>query len=525
MSELPGPAGRESATARLPGGEESRRQLRGGKNWLQELLEGEKQVLEMIATNAPIASGLDAVSRVIEAGHALAEELSFQASHDTLTGLYNRDAFERRLHELLDDARQKAREHALCYLDLDQFKVINDSCGHAAGDELLRQLGSRLRSQVVKPDMLARLGGDEFGVLLKNCSLVRAKRQAAALRRTIKDFRFRWQDEEFSIGVSIGLVRIVESSESTADILRAADSACYAAKDEGRNRIRTYRPDDTDLVRRSGEMRWVNRIRLALEEGRFGLDYQPIVPVCGPPAGGAFIELLLRMEAEDGRRIGPDAFLGAAERFHLATLLDSWVVAAASDWLKGHPQHLEQVAMCSINLSGQSLTDRDFLRFVLRELEAKQIPPEKLCFEITETTAIANLPHAEQFIRVLRTLGCRFALDDFGTGFSSFAYLKSLPVDYLKIDGMFVVGLLEDRFDLAVIRQIVELSQVIGKQTIAEFVESDLILSKLEQIGVDYAQGYAVGRPQPLETMTLPLAPVATPSSSASVPRQLELRF
>ncbi len=482
--------------------------------------------LEMMARMIHLAGIAIERHRADEAARELTEKLSFQASHDALTGLYNRYQLEHRLDRLLGDARRHGREHALCYMDLDQFKIINDSCGHVAGDELLKQLATELRRKLVGHGMLARLGGDEFGALLENCSLARAKRKADDLRRTIEDFRFCWQGKDFQVGASIGLVPIVASSESTSGILRAADAACYAAKDEGRNRIRTFRPDDVELVRRSGEMRWVNRIRLALEQDRFHLDCQPITSLRGPHPHGAYFELLLRMEGEDGHRFAPESFLPAAERYNLATLLDRWVIGAACDWLRSQSRHLEHIHLCSINLSGQSLADKDFLRFILCELEEKQIPPEKICFEITETAAIADLAHATQFIRALRILGCRFALDDFGTGFSSFAYLKNLPVDYLKIDGIFVVGVLEERFDLAVIRSIVELSQLVGKRTVAEFVENDHILRKLEDIGVDFAQGYAVGRPQPLETMTLPEPAVTDYSGpSAAGSRQLALRW
>ena len=447
--------------------------------------------------------------RAEDIARELSEKLSFQASHDALTGLLNRYEFEHQLRQLLADAARHRHEHALCYMDLDQFKIINDSCGHAAGDEMLRQLGHLMRDNVFQRDIVARLGGDEFGVLLEHCSLPRAKKVAANLLRQIADFRFQWQGKSFSIGASIGLVPIVESSAGVTDVLRVADSACYVAKDEGRNRIRTYRTDDAELVRRSGEMRWVNRIRLALEEDRFQLDFQPIVPVAAPASPDAsrssgFFELLLRLEDESGRRIPPDAFMPAAERYNLATQIDNWVLRSAFDWLASHPQHLDRICQCSINLSGQSLGDLDFLRRVLRLLEEKKIAPERICFEITETAAIANLAQATHFIRSLRTLGCRFALDDFGTGFSSFAYLKNLPVDFLKIDGMFVIDVLKDRFDRAVVRSIVEIAEVTGKQTIAESVESATILDKLKTLGVDYAQGNGICRPRTLERFTLP---------------------
>ncbi len=455
-----------------------------------------------------------------ESARELTEKLAHQASHDALTGLLNRCELERRLKRLLDDARRHGRDHALCYLDLDQFKIINDSCGHAAGDELLRQLGSLLRREVFQRDIVARLGGDEFGVLLEDCSLARAKEVADTLRRAVADFRFSWLGRSFAVGVSIALVPITPASDSLTGILKAADSACYVAKDEGRNRIHTYRADDAELVRRSGEMRWVNEIRIALEENRFRLVVQPIVAVGVPPERGERFELLLRIENEDGRLVTPDAFLPAAERYDLATRLDVWVLNAAFDWLRSDPQHLDAARLCSINLSGQSLGDLEFLKLIIRGLEEQQIPPEKICFEITETTAIANLALATRFIRSLRSLGCHFALDDFGTGFSSFAYLKSLPVDFLKIDRIFVQGVIEDRVDLAVIRSMVEIGKLTGKRTIAEGVESESVLKMLEQIGVDYAQGYHLGRPQPLEDFSrMQALRVADSASEVGAPR------
>ncbi len=449
------------------------------------------------------------VERRLAEGEAneLAEMLSYQASHDALTGLLNRYEFENRLEYLLQDAREHSREHALCYMDLDQFKIINDRCGHVAGDELLRQLAGELCDEVAQPEVatdhhtVARLGGDEFGLLLENCSLVRARQIAEGLLRRIEGFRFLWQGKRFAVGASVGLVSIDETSDSASGLLRAADSACYVAKDGGRHRIHVYRLDDAELVRRSGEMRWVNRIRRALEENRFYLDYQPIVGIQRSPGSEGFVEFLLRMEDEAGHRISPDAFMPAAERYQIATRLDEWVLRSAFDWVRSNPG---QVPLCSINLSGQSLGDLDFLRFVLRQFEETQIPPHKVCFEITETAAIANLALATHFLETLRSLGCRFALDDFGTGFSSFAYLKKLPVDFLKIDGLFVRGLADDRFDLAVIRSIVEIGRVLGKRTVAESVENDTVLRRLETIGVDYAQGDGIRPPEPLETFDWP---------------------
>jgi diguanylate cyclase (GGDEF)-like protein len=430
----------------------------------------------------------------------MAQQMAHQATHDALTGLINRSEFEFRLQRVLTTSRTEEVEHALCYLDLDQFKVINDTCGHVAGDELLRQLGGILRERIRKRDSLARLGGDEFGILMEHCSLDEAQRVATAVRRAIEDFRFLWENKNFNVGVSIGLVPVTEHSKSITDVLSAADAACYAAKDSGRNRVHVHREDDAELARRHGEMQWVSRIHRALEEERFQLEFQPIVPISTPINGREHYELLIRMQ-DDDRMVPPGAFLPAAERYHLATKVDRWVIYNACNWLAQHPEHLDRLHLCGINLSGHSLGDEEFLMFVAREMEQAKIPPSKICFEITETAAIANLSSATRFIKALKLQGCRFALDDFGSGFSSFAYLKNLPVDFLKIDGVFVKDIVEDPIDFAMVKSINEIGQVMGKQTIAEFVENADILEKLREIGVDYAQGYGMGRPQPMGAM------------------------
>jgi len=442
--------------------------------------------------------------RDITETHTLAEKLSYQASHDALTGLINRREFERRLQRVLKTARIEKTEHALCYMDLDQFKVINDTCGHVAGDELLRQLGAVLQARARKRDTVARLGGDEFGVLMEHCSLEDAERVADTFRSAIEKFRFQWENKAFTIGVSIGLVPITETSESMVHVMSAADSACYAAKDQGRNRILVYRLDDAALSRRHGEMQRVTQINWALGEDRFRLYCQPIIPVAGGDEG-AHYELLLRMEDEEGHLVPPGNFLPAAERYNLATKLDRWVVGTGFDWLSRHPGQLESLGVCAINLSGQSLGDEEFLTFMVGQFEKVDIPPEKICFEITETAAIANLATATGFMVKLKELGCKFALDDFGSGLSSFAYLKNLPVDYLKIDGVFVKDIPDDPIDFAMVKSINEIGQLMGIKTIAEFVENDAILEKLRGLGVDYAQGYGIGKPRPLDELLVSL--------------------
>jgi diguanylate cyclase (GGDEF)-like protein/PAS domain S-box-containing protein len=445
-------------------------------------------------------------STVIDVTEAreLSEQLSYQASHDALTDLLNRRAFEQRLQQLLETAKAENVEHALCYLDLDQFKVINDTCGHIAGDELLRQFGYLLKQHIRGRDTLARLGGDEFGILLERCSVREAKRVTAAVQKAVDRFRFQWEDKSFSVGASIGVVPINESSENMEGVLSMADAACYAAKDSGFNRMHIYQADDVALAKRRGEMQWVTVINRALEEGRFQPYFQSFVPLSSGDDHSEGYELLLRMREEDGCIIAPGAFLPAAERYNLATKLDRWVVGTAFEWFSRHRDKLEQALMCSINLSGNSLGDSDFLQYVIGQLEEKNLPPKKICFEVTETAAISNLTNATNFIKALKKRGCRFALDDFGSGLSSFAYLKNLPVYFLKIDGMFVKDILDDPVHLAMVKSINDMGHVMGKQTIAEFVENDAILDKLKEVGVDYAQGYGIALPRPLDELITP---------------------
>jgi diguanylate cyclase (GGDEF)-like protein/PAS domain S-box-containing protein len=440
-----------------------------------------------------------AVKDVTEA-HRMAQKIAHQATHDPLTGLLNRPAFEQSIQSLLESKCSDGEEHAVCYLDLDQFKVVNDTCGHVAGDELLRQLADLLSRQIRKGDTVARLGGDEFGVLMEYCTTSQARRVADALRQSVQDLRFVWDTKRFNLGVSIGLVPVNEGSGSVAAILSAADNACYAAKDAGRNRIHVYREDDAALARRRGDMQWLARINHALEDDRFHLYCQPIAPITPIAYQGAHYELLIRMEGEDGQMVLPDLFLPAVERYDLATKLDRWVINTIFEWLGRRPERLKNLFLCAINLSGRSLADCDVLDFVISQFDKCRIPPNKICFEVTETAAIANLSNASRFINALKKLGCRFALDDFGSGLSSFAYLKNLPVDFLKIDGVFVKGIADDPIDFAMVKSINEIGHAMGKQTIAEFVENEVILDKLKraEIGVDYVQGYAIGRPHPV---------------------------
>ena len=437
----------------------------------------------------------------ITEAHQLSEELSFQATHDALTGLVNRREFEARIEYALDGTWRTGKEHALCYLDLDQFKVINDTCGHIAGDELLRQIANVLKDKVRTSDTIARLGGDEFGLLMENCPLAQSQRVAESFRAAIEEFQFVWDDKRFRIGASIGLVPINRGSASVTEVLQQADTACYAAKDLGRNRVHTYLREDEELVKRHGEMQWVTKIQAALETNQFCLYVQPIVPVIGARNRYEHYEVLIRMIDVNGNEVPPGAFLPSAERYNLAAQVDRWVVSTLLDWAEQNPREFARFDMCSVNLSGLTVADESFLGYVIEKLRAAQVPSSKLCFEITETAVISNLSQATRFISTLKDLGCFFTLDDFGSGLSSFAYLKNLPVDYLKIDGMFVRHIHTDPIDRALVRSINDVGKVMGKMTIAEFVENDDIMRVLADVGVDYAQGYGVGKPFPLSQL------------------------
>ncbi|WP_454255810.1 EAL domain-containing protein [Pseudomonas sp. Marseille-Q8238] len=432
--------------------------------------------------------------------HQFVASLSWQASHDALTGLANRREFEYRVVQLLDRLEHEQRRHALMFLDLDQFKLVNDTSGHAAGDELLQQVCSALQQHLREGDTLARLGGDEFGVVLENCSAEAAERIAESLREAVQELRFAWNGRTFAITVSIGLVQISQAQDSLESLLRTADMACYTAKEKGRNRVHAYQPDDSELSQRVGEMSWVARIHQALEENRFCLFAQTIGALQDDDDGG-HIEILLRLREANGQLVAPGSFLPAAERYGLMPQIDRWVVRTTFQALADHLLHstLQDTPLCAINLSGASIGDTAFLGFLHEQFASQGIPPELICFEITETTAITNLDDATRFINELKGLGCRFSLDDFCAGMSSFMYLKHLPVDFLKIDGSFVRDMLADPIDRAMVEVINHIGHVMGKRTIAEFAESDAIIALLREIGIDYAQGYALDKPQPLD--------------------------
>jgi diguanylate cyclase (GGDEF)-like protein/PAS domain S-box-containing protein len=453
------------------------------------------------STASPIRDGSGAVSGGVLVFHDVSEarelnrRLSYHASHDVLTGLVNRREFENRMERALKSARARETSYALCCLDLDQFKIVNDTCGHSAGDALLGQVGALLKSKVRWRDTLARLGGDEFGVLLESCTLDEAMRTAEALREAVRNFKFTWEERTFRLGASVGVVPISADNADVASVLSAADSACQAAKEAGRNRVHSFEENDIDLMRRRREMQWAARINNALEEDRFELFRQTILPLQVPETG-AHYELLLRMRDESGKIVAPDQFMTAAERYGITPSIDRWVIENAFRWLVSEADEREKLAMCSINLSGQSLGDDKFLPYVIDQFHRSGLDASKICFEITETAAIASFSQANRFIQALKELGCKFALDDFGTGLSSFGYLKHFPVDFLKIDGSFVKEILHDPIDREMVRSINEIGHLTGKQTIAEFAENQEIINMLQSLGVDYAQGYGVSQPQ-----------------------------
>ncbi len=428
----------------------------------------------------------------------MAQQMAYQATYDSLTGLLNRQTFEKRLEEALQRTRAYGESHVLCYLDLDQFKVVNDTCGHRAGDQLLRQISALLHAQVRQADIISRLGGDEFGIILTHCPLTKAMQIAEELRRVIKEFRFIWHGKSFELGVSIGLVPLTAQNETLAEVLSAADAACYVAKEQGRNRVQVYRPNDRTMVQRYSEMQWVHRLMQALTEERFCLYMQDIVPVVCETPERSRAELLLRMVDEQGQLVLPGDFIPAAERYNLMPTLDRWVIRTAFTLMASGGTATDFPACVAINLSGQSLCDEQFLTFVIEQFRSSGVSPRRVCFEVTETAAIANLERATAFMRTLRDMGCQFALDDFGSGLSSFPYLKSLPVDYVKIDGRFVQGILDDPVDYSMVEAINRIGHVMGIQTIAEFVENEAIFHALRTLGVDYAQGYGIARPKPL---------------------------
>ena len=427
----------------------------------------------------------------------LMRRLTHQASRDSLTGLFNRHSFEAQVRRLIDEVDGGYANHALFYLDLDQFKIVNDTCGHVAGDELLRQLGEILHEALRSDDILARLGGDEFGVLLRRCSIDQAVKIAEKLRLSVEAFRFIWGDKVFQIGVSIGVVPVEPGVADLAALLSAADVACYAAKEAGRNRIHVYVESDDTLAHRYGEMHWATDLTRALDEDRFEIFVQPIVGLAADDPHRHW-EVLLRLRSGEGDYVNPGAFMSAAERYGLMPRIDRWVIERAFQTFSEMAAHSATNCcqdVIAINLSGASLNDASLIEFVRETQAATGMSWGRICFEITETVAIRNLHMATSLVNELRNLGCKFALDDFGSGLSSFSYLKNLPIDYLKIDGSFIMDIASDPVDRAMVEAIREVSHIMGVKTVAEWVENEETAEVLRKIGIDYAQGFFFGRP------------------------------
>ncbi|MGH8180001.1 MAG: EAL domain-containing protein, partial [Steroidobacteraceae bacterium] len=480
----------------------------------------------------------------------LKRALSYQASHDALTGLINRREFDNRLHAAVLSAQRGEGSYALLYIDLDQFKVVNDTCGHQAGDRLLRDVTGLLQARVRASDTIARLGGDEFGVLLEGCTVEQSTRIAEGVRQAIRDYRFVWGATTLSVGASVGVVQITGETESVANVMSAADIACYAAKDEGRNRVHLYESDGISHPRHR-EMHWVARVTRAAEENRLELFFQPIRPIARAGAT-AFHELTVRLRDDDGRLVAPGEFIPAAERYNVMSVIDRWVVQRAIERLKEWASRCDSartlnvsslrrapaqearaagpaamagqwngsaadaaletrqprdcsgggLPLLAVNVSGTSLNEQSFIDFVLQQVGDATLA-QALCFEITETAAVTNLSNATFVMRELKARGCKFALDDFGTGLSSFMYLKTLPVDYLKIDGQFISHVADDPVDRSMVEAICKVGKALGIETVAECVESQAVLDELRRIGIDYAQGYFLARPEPIERLTL----------------------
>jgi diguanylate cyclase (GGDEF)-like protein/PAS domain S-box-containing protein len=428
----------------------------------------------------------------------LAREMSYQASHDALTGLVNRAEFERRLETALDSARGEGVGHVVCYLDLDRFKLVNDTGGHIAGDNLLREIGALLKQRVRDSDTVARVGGDEFAMLLAGCPLDKAQQIAEDVVQAVAGHQFAWQDRVFDIGVSVGLVEVGKDSGSAESVLSAADSACYIAKQQGRGRTHVYSTRDEVTARERGEIQWLQRLQRALKENGFELYVQPIVAMGGRNRSGPAAEVLLRMRDEGGSSILPVHFLASAERYQLMSHIDRWVVQTTLTAIAGGAPHLPAGRTCNINLSAQTLGDDDFLEFVVDALDHTGVSPDRICFEVRESAVVSQLDQAQRFIAVLHGIGCRFALDNFGSGIGSFANLKNLSLDFIKIDGTFTRNLETDSVNREMVAAMVKLARTLDFQVVAEQVEDQTSFESLRDLGVDFVQGYAVERPRPL---------------------------
>jgi len=450
-------------------------------------------------------SGLVLVLHDTSELRGLTRQMTYQASHDALTGLVNRREFERRLQEATDSAQSADIGHALCYLDLDRFKVVNDTCGHTAGDNMLREIASLIREAVRDSDTVGRIGGDEFALLLAGCPLDKARQIADNVVRSVNDFRFVWKDKIFNVGISIGLVEIGRGAGSIEDIMNSADTACYVAKKNGGLHVHVYSAREEASARNSGEIHWLQKLQVALRDNKFELYYQPIVHARAGGVSGPALEVFVRLAGEDGQPAAPSTdFIRAAERYRLMPLVDRWVVQSVLAALGRGGLKLPPGRSVAINIAGQTLGDAGFLEFVVDCFDHTGANPGDICFEVTESSVVLNLEHAQRFIAVLHGMGCEFALDDFGSGLSSFSTLRTLPMDYLKIDGSFIKNLAGDAVNRAMVAAMIELSRSLNFRVVAEHVEDQLSLDTVTGMGIDFVQGFLVGRPQPLSTVPSP---------------------
>ncbi len=441
----------------------------------------------------------------------LTRQMSYQATHDPLTGLINRREFERRLDEGMDSAHAEEAVHMLFYMDLDRFKTVNDSCGHLAGDNMLREVAALIKEQVRDSDFVGRLGGDEFGALLIGCPIEKARQIATDICNAIADYRFVWKDKIFNIGISIGLVEISHVSGSIQDVMSAADSACYVAKQEGRGQVHIYSARDEAVARERGDIQWLRQLQSALHDNSFALAVQPIIAMSGGVESGPSVEVLIRLPDAHGRNSNNAEFLRPAERYQLMPQIDRWVINASLMAISSGEIKISSGRSCAINLSGQTLADEAFLGYVVDALDRSGVAPSSICFEVTETAILSNVQHSQRFIEVLHGIGCEFSLDDFGSGLGSFSNLKHLPIDYLKIDGTYTRNLVSDQVNQEMVLAMIKLARTMQFRIVAEQVEFQEDFDWLRDSGVDFAQGHFIEPPVALGNATTGTFRVLTP--------------
>jgi diguanylate cyclase (GGDEF)-like protein len=484
-----------------------RRRVGLGRRAMMVTADGSREV-SIELTASPIIGPSDTVAGAVAIMHdvseirGLTQRISYQASHDALTGLVNRGEFERRLDQALEQVRAEGVSHVLCYMDLDRFKAVNDTCGHLAGDNMLREIAALIKEQVRDSDVVARLGGDEFAMLLIRCPLEKARQIADDVCAAVRDYRFTWQDKIFTVGISIGLVEVGRDSGSIKDLLSAADSACYVAKQQGRGRVHVYSSRDEVSARQRGDIQWLRLLQTALRENRFQIYTQPIIATAGRVRTGPAAEVLLRLTDDEGRLVQPRQFIQAAERYQLMPAIDRWVVQTTLAAIGQGTIRLPDDRSCTINLSGQSLAEDGFLEFVVDCLDHSHVAPHRVCFEVSEAAVVDRLDQARRFVAVLHGMGCQFGLDDFGHGVGSFTTLRELSIDFLKLDGVYTRDLSRGSLNWQVVSAVTGMARILRFKVIAEQVESQADFEALRDLGVDFIQGYFVERPQRLGNLS-----------------------